>query len=167
MDFFTHKWNRQDLADRDFERVRQLSPDSDFAWIAAAQQALLSGNVQEAMRAAREGIRKGHRHYLLLTMLGEALLRAGATPATPAEFGEAQAALEQRRRGAARLLQRAPRPGQRSIWRSKKWRTPSPSSRQPGNSNRATAPCTPRWPRPGGAPGNRTKPERRWRRWPS
>ena len=86
---------QMDLADRDFERVRQISPDSDFAWIAAAQQALLSGNVQETIRAAREGIYKGHTHYLLLTMLGEALLRAGATPTTPAEFDEAQAALEQ------------------------------------------------------------------------
>jgi tetratricopeptide (TPR) repeat protein len=83
-----------ELADRDFQLVRKLSPDSEIAWIAAAQQALLSGNVQEAIRAARAGLSKGHTHYLLLTMLGEALLRAGATPATPAEFGEAQAALE-------------------------------------------------------------------------
>ncbi|MGA3024565.1 MAG: tetratricopeptide repeat protein [Bryobacteraceae bacterium] len=83
-----------DLADRDFQLVRKLSPDSGIAYIAAAQQALLAGNVQETIRAAREGIRNGHPHYLLLTMLGEALLRAGATPATPAEFGEAQAALE-------------------------------------------------------------------------
>jgi len=83
-----------DLAERDFQLVRKLSPDSDIAYIAAVQQALLSGNVQEAVRMAREGILKGHPHYLLLTMLGEALLRAGATPATPAEFGEAQAALE-------------------------------------------------------------------------
>jgi tetratricopeptide (TPR) repeat protein len=85
---------QRDLADRDFQLVRKLAPDSDIAYIATAQQALLSGNVQEAIRAAREGIRKGHPHYLLLTMLGEALLRAGATPATPAEFGEAQMALE-------------------------------------------------------------------------
>ncbi len=85
---------QEDLADRDFQLVRKLSPESDIAYIAAAQQAFLSGNVQEAIRAAREGIRKGHTHYLLLTMLGEALLRAGATPATPVEFGEAQAALE-------------------------------------------------------------------------
>ena len=83
-----------DLANRDFQLVRKLAPDSDIAFIAAAQQALLAGNVQETIRAAREGIRNGHPHYLLLTMLGEALLRAGATPATPAEFGEAQAALE-------------------------------------------------------------------------
>ncbi len=83
-----------DLAGADFQLVRKLAPDSDIAYIAAAQQALLAGNVQEAIRAAREGIGKGHAHYLLLTMLGEALLRAGATPATPAEFGEAQATLE-------------------------------------------------------------------------
>ncbi len=81
-------------ADRDFERVRRLAPDSDIAYIAAAEQALLSGNVEEAIRAARAGIAAGHPHYLLLAMLGEALLRAGATPATPAEFAEARSALE-------------------------------------------------------------------------
>ncbi len=83
-----------DLADADFQSVRKLAPDSDIAYVAAAQQALLAGNVQQAIRAAREGIGKGHPHYVLLTMLGEALLRAGATPATPIEFAEAQAALE-------------------------------------------------------------------------
>lgn len=86
--------DQADLADRDFQTVRKLAPDTDIAYIAAAQQALLAGNVREAIRAAREGIRKGHSHYLLLTMLGEALLRDGATPATPAQFGESQSALE-------------------------------------------------------------------------
>jgi cytochrome c-type biogenesis protein CcmH/NrfG len=50
--------------------------------------------VQKVIRTAREGISRGHSHYLLLTMLGEALLRAGATPATADEFREAQEALE-------------------------------------------------------------------------
>jgi len=84
-----------DLANGDFERARKLAPDSDIAYVAAAEQALLAGNVQETIRAARAGIAAGHPHYLLLTILGEALLRAGATPYTPAEFNEARSALEQ------------------------------------------------------------------------
>ena len=83
-----------DPANRDFELARKLAPDSDIGYIAAAEEALLSGNVQETIRAARAGIAAGHPHYLLLTMLGEALLRGGATPATPNEFAEARSALE-------------------------------------------------------------------------
>jgi len=82
-----------DAANREFQLAQKLAPGSDIAYIAAAQQAFQAGQVQDAIRAAREGIRAGSTHYLLLTMLGEALLRAGATPATPAEFSEAQEAL--------------------------------------------------------------------------
>src|ERR1035441_2783746 len=91
---FRSQMEERDLANRDFELAQRLSPGSDIAYIAAAQQAFLSGDVQKVIRTAREGISRGHTHYLLLTMLGEALLRAGATPATPGEFGEAQGALE-------------------------------------------------------------------------
>ncbi len=83
-----------DLANQDFELARKLSPDSDIGYIAAAQQALSSGNIETAIWITREAIRKGHQHYMLLTILGEALLRSGATPATSAEFSEAQTALE-------------------------------------------------------------------------
>ena len=83
-----------DLANREFQLVQKLAPQSDIAHIAAAQQAFQSGQMQDVIRTAREGIRAGYTHYLLLTMLGEALLRAGATPATPPEFREAQEVLE-------------------------------------------------------------------------
>src|ERR1022692_3993555 len=91
---FRSQMEERDLANRDFELAQRFSPGSDIAYIAAAQQAFLSGDVQKVIRTAREGISRGHTHCLLLTMLGEALLRAGATPATPDEFGEAQGALE-------------------------------------------------------------------------
>ncbi|MBV9304193.1 MAG: tetratricopeptide repeat protein [Acidobacteriaceae bacterium] len=81
-------------ANQDFERAHELSPDSEIGYIAAAQQALASADMDGAIRTAREAIRKGHEHYMLLTILGEALLRSGATPANSAEFQEAQAALE-------------------------------------------------------------------------
>ncbi len=88
------KLDQLDLANRDFERTRQIAPDSDIGYIAAAQEALLSGDIESAIRISREALRRGHSHYMLLTMLGESLLRAGATPASAAEFGEAQSALE-------------------------------------------------------------------------
>jgi len=83
-----------DLAGQDFELVSKLAPNSDIAYIADAQQALLSGDIREAIRATRKAVAAGHSHYLLLTMLGEALLRSGVTPATPDDFAEAQTALE-------------------------------------------------------------------------
>jgi len=53
----------------------------------------LDGNVSEAIRIAREGVKRGEEGFLLLTLLGEALLRSGAVPGQP-EFEEARAALE-------------------------------------------------------------------------
>jgi tetratricopeptide (TPR) repeat protein len=91
---FRSQMDLRELANQDFELARKLSPGSDIAYIAAAQQAFLLGDVQKVIRTARAGISEGHAHYILLTMLGEALLRAGATPATPNEFREAQEALE-------------------------------------------------------------------------
>jgi tetratricopeptide (TPR) repeat protein len=91
---FRSQMEERDLANQDFELARRLSPGSDIAYIATAEQAFLSGDVQKVIRTAREGISQGHTQYILLTMLGEALLRAGATPATPNEFHEAQGVLE-------------------------------------------------------------------------
>ncbi|HEY1341607.1 MAG TPA: tetratricopeptide repeat protein [Bryobacteraceae bacterium] len=81
-------------ASREFEAAQRLGPGSEIAYIAAAEQALIAGHIDDVIRTARAGIRAGFNHYLLLTMLGEGLLRSGATPDTPAEFSEAQAALE-------------------------------------------------------------------------
>jgi len=82
-----------DEARRDLTQVGSLSPGTDIAFIAAAQKDLLDGNVTEAMQVAREGIQKNHSHFMLLTIFGEAALRAGVQPGQP-EFAEAQSALE-------------------------------------------------------------------------
>jgi predicted Zn-dependent protease len=79
---------------REFQQAQERSPGSEIAYIAATEQALIEGRMQEAIASARAGIRAGYTHYLLLTMLGETLLRGGAAPAAP-EFAEARAALEQ------------------------------------------------------------------------
>lgn len=85
--------SRQDLADADLDRARQLAPDSAVGYLAAGQKYLLDGNMEQAARTAREGMGKGLGGPLLLTVLGVALVRTGVTPGEP-EFAEAQAALE-------------------------------------------------------------------------
>lgn len=85
--------DRFDDARADFALARKLSPASDIAYVAGAQEAMLDGNVPDAIRIARQGIKRGDEGFLLLTLLGEALLRSGAAPGQP-EFEEARAALE-------------------------------------------------------------------------
>lgn len=81
-------------ARKEFAEARKLAPGSEISYIAEAEQALIEGRMADVIRSARAGIHTGYSHYLLLTMLGEALLRTGAAPSTP-EFGEAQGSLEQ------------------------------------------------------------------------
>lgn len=85
--------DRFDDAKADFVLARKLSPDSDIAYVAGAQEAMLDGDVPETIRIAREGIQRGDEGFLLLTLLGEAILRSGAVPGQR-EFEEARAALE-------------------------------------------------------------------------
>ena len=82
-----------DTGKKDFDQAIKLAPESDIAFVAATQKAMFEGNVSEAVRAAREGVKKGHPNYQLLTLLGEAFLRSGIAPGQP-EFTEAREALE-------------------------------------------------------------------------
>jgi tetratricopeptide (TPR) repeat protein len=82
-----------DAGKKDFDQTRGLAPETDIAFVAATQRAMFEGDVLEAVRAAREGVKKGRHDYMLLTLLGEALLRSGIAPGQP-EFTEAQEALE-------------------------------------------------------------------------
>jgi tetratricopeptide (TPR) repeat protein len=85
--------NRPDLADADFDRASRLAPDSDIGFLAAGQKYFLDGDIENTIRVAREGVRRGFGTPPLLTLLGVALVRTGAAPGQP-EFAEAQAALE-------------------------------------------------------------------------
>ena len=91
---FAAQSDDNEQARHEFAEARKLGPGSDIAYIAEAEQALIEGRMADVIRSARAGIHAGYAHYLLLTMLGEALLRTGAAPSTP-EFTEAQSALEQ------------------------------------------------------------------------
>ena len=82
-----------DAGKKDFDQASKLAPESDIAFVAATQKAMFEGNVSAALRAAREGVKKGHQHYQLLTLLGEALLRSGIAPGQP-DFTEAREALQ-------------------------------------------------------------------------
>jgi tetratricopeptide (TPR) repeat protein len=90
---FLSSLDQFDNAKNDFELARSLAPNTDIAFIAASQEAMFEGNLADAVRAARDGISKGHDNFMLLTLLGEALLRSGITPGRP-EFEEAREALE-------------------------------------------------------------------------
>jgi Flp pilus assembly protein TadD len=54
---------------------------------------MLEGDVAEAIRIARDAVKKGGHDYRLLTLLGEALLRSGIAPGEAA-FNEAEEVLE-------------------------------------------------------------------------
>ena len=86
--------NSPDAAVADFDSARKLDPQSDVAYMAAGQKALLEGDVPEAVRVTREGIQKGRTNYILLAIFADAVLRSGAPIGTP-EFSEAESALKQ------------------------------------------------------------------------
>ena len=90
--FFSFE-NQPDPATADFDLASKLSPGSDISYMAAGQKALLEGNMPDAVRIAREGIKKGRDNYILLTIFGKAVVQSGVNPGQT-EFGEAQAALE-------------------------------------------------------------------------
>lgn len=54
---------------------------------------MLGGDIPGAVATSREGVALGFSNPVLLTVLGEALLRSGIVPGQP-EFAEAQSALE-------------------------------------------------------------------------
>ncbi len=82
-----------DGAKPDFQKAMRLAPRSEIGYLAEAQENLLSGNLAEAIRVSRVARAEGKQDYQLLAILGEALIRAGASPGQP-EFAEARAALE-------------------------------------------------------------------------
>ncbi|HKS66402.1 MAG TPA: tetratricopeptide repeat protein [Candidatus Acidoferrales bacterium] len=80
-------------ARNDFDLAAQLAPGSDISYISSAHKALIEGDLAEVVRVSREGIAEHKDGYILLSMLGQALLRSGTEPGQP-EFSEARNALE-------------------------------------------------------------------------
>ncbi len=90
---FLSNLDRYDLAKVDLDHARELAPQTDIAYMAGTQENLLEGNIQEAIRTAQEGATKFPDNYILLQLLGEALIHSGVNPGQP-DFAEAQSALE-------------------------------------------------------------------------
>lgn len=68
-------------------------PGSVIASLAAAQRGLLDGDIPATIQSAREGVQKDPDNYILLAILGQALIKSGVGPGQ-AEFDEARTALE-------------------------------------------------------------------------
>lgn len=90
---FLVQLDQLDRAKQDFELAGKLAPATEISYLAAAHEDLLEGNSAEAVLTAREAVKQGYENPALLTILGEALIRSGASPGQP-EFAEAQTALE-------------------------------------------------------------------------
>ncbi len=82
-----------DEAKQELQKVSELAPGTDVAYIAEAQRNLFEGKAAEALRIADEGIRKGKEHTMLLALYGEAAVLSGIEPGS-AEFTAARSALE-------------------------------------------------------------------------
>ncbi|MGB8473771.1 MAG: tetratricopeptide repeat protein [Candidatus Acidiferrum sp.] len=85
--------DQPDEARAELKLASELAPDTTISFLAEAQAGLLDANMPAAILAARNGLRKEPGHYILLTILGQALIRDGVSPGQ-AEFDEAQSALE-------------------------------------------------------------------------
>jgi Flp pilus assembly protein TadD len=85
--------DRLDQAKADFTQASALGQGSEIGYVSGARQALLDGNIPAALGLAREGVNKGFQGPVLLTTLGEALLRSGVAAGEP-ELSEAKTALE-------------------------------------------------------------------------
>jgi predicted Zn-dependent protease len=82
-----------DEAKPQFELAAKLGAGSEIGYLATAQNDMFAGEVNGAIRSAREGVKQGYENPALLTILGEALIRSGVSP-DQLEFREARAALE-------------------------------------------------------------------------
>jgi predicted Zn-dependent protease len=83
-----------DQAKQEFELAAKQGPGTEIAYLATAHEKLIEGDIPEAIRSAREGVKRGYENHALLTVLGEALIRSGVSPGQP-EFAEAQTVLEE------------------------------------------------------------------------
>jgi tetratricopeptide (TPR) repeat protein len=91
--FLTSLELRQE-ADQEFDAAVKLAGGGSIGYAAAARKNLFAGNIPEAVRIAREGAHKADADFLLLTFLGEALIRSGVAPGDPG-FAEARSALQE------------------------------------------------------------------------
>jgi predicted Zn-dependent protease len=91
--YFLAMLDQFDAGKSDFDFAIKQDPHAEIAFVAGAQKALFAGNLDEAISVARQAARENRANYLVLTALGEALMRSGARPGQ-AEFLEATDSLK-------------------------------------------------------------------------
>ncbi len=89
---FLSQLNRADLATKEFQLASKYGGSHPIAYMGVAQAALLNGNMPAAIKAARQGLQKSPDNYVLLAILGKALVRSGVAPGEP-EFTQALQAM--------------------------------------------------------------------------
>jgi predicted Zn-dependent protease len=91
--YFLSLLDQLNLAFTEFDAATHLAPETEIGYLSMAEKNFLQGNLVEVIRVGREAEREGRGHFLLLSILGEALIRRGVVPGE-AEFTEAKSALE-------------------------------------------------------------------------
>jgi Flp pilus assembly protein TadD len=86
--------DRFDLAENDFQLASRLAPDKNLTYVALGVSYMQTGHLPEAIRSLRQRIKEKPNDPILLYLLGDALIRSGATPGD-STFAEARTALEQ------------------------------------------------------------------------
>ncbi len=90
---FLSQLDQFNYAKADFELASKFGQGNDVGYVAAAHEALLDGDITNAVKIAHDGVSNGFDNPILLTILGEALVRSGVAP-IESGFNEAQSALE-------------------------------------------------------------------------
>jgi len=85
--------DRFDEAKPDFDFASRVGAGTDIGYLAAAHKDLIEWDTAGAIHVVREAIANGKSNYILLSILGEALIRSGATPGQPT-LKDAEDALE-------------------------------------------------------------------------
>jgi Flp pilus assembly protein TadD len=85
--------NRFDLAESDFQKASQLAPEKNLTYVALGVSYMQTGHLPEAIASLRQRIKEKPNDPILLYLLGDALIRSGATPGDSG-FTEARTVLE-------------------------------------------------------------------------
>lgn len=85
--------DRFELAEKDFQLASRLAPDKNLTYVALGVTYMQTGHLQEAIRSLRQRAKEKPNDPILLYLLGDALIRSGASPGDPA-FEEARTVLE-------------------------------------------------------------------------
>lgn len=82
-----------DMAEKDFRLSAQLAPASNFGYVGMGVTYLETGNAAKAIALLRQRLRQNPNDASLLYLLGESLMRNGATLGEP-QYAEAESAFE-------------------------------------------------------------------------